>query len=32
MSQELWQKTAQNIVNAGKLPIPISDALLAKSR
>lgn len=28
MSQELWQKTAQNIVNAGQFPIPISDTLL----
>ena len=28
MSQELWQKAAQNIVNAGQLPLPISDTLL----
>ena len=28
MSQELWQKSAQNIVNAGQFPIPISDTLL----
>jgi len=28
MPQELWQKTAQTIVNAGQLPIPISDTMV----
>jgi formate hydrogenlyase subunit 6/NADH:ubiquinone oxidoreductase subunit I len=28
MSQELWQKTAQTIVNAGQLPIPISQTMI----
>ena len=28
MSQELWHKTAQTIVNIGQLPIPISDTMI----
>jgi len=28
MSQELWKKTSQAIVNSGQFPIPISDTLI----